>query len=59
MRKLDQLPCSDLVEPVDARDAVSGRQNATGLTNLDLAFVLLDLALDDIADFRRPDFHSR
>ena len=58
VRELEQLAGRGLVEAVDAGDAVAGRQHAAGLAHLDLALVLLDLALDDVADFRGANLHS-
>ena len=58
VRELQQLAGGGLVEAVDAGDAVAGGQHAAGLAHLDVALVLLDLALDDVADFRGADFHS-
>src|SRR6185295_17305120 len=58
VRKLDQLARRDLVEAVDARDAVAGRQDHARLADLELPLVVLDLLADDVADLRGPDLHE-
>src|SRR6185436_21033488 len=46
------------LEPVDARDPVADRQHGAGLGDVDLAVVLLDLALEDVGDFAGLDVHQ-
>src|SRR2546422_6292174 len=54
--KLDQLSRPHPLEPVDARNAVSGGEDGAGLAHLDLLAVALDLLAEDAADFVGPDF---
>src|ERR1051326_2506221 len=55
--KLQQLAGRRLIEAVDARDAVAGRDDRADLQDFDRLVVVLDLLLDDPADFRRADLH--
>src|SRR5581483_7815636 len=57
VRKLEQLAGGDLVEAVDARDAVAGGQHRADFLDLDGLFVVADLFFDDAADLGRADFH--
>src|SRR5262249_34506589 len=54
-RELDELAGHRLIEAVDARDAVADREHGARLGDVDLAPVLLDLALQDVGDFGRLD----
>ena len=56
-RELDQLAGHHLLEPEDARDAVADGEHGAGLGDVDLAAVLLDLALQDVRDLGRFDVH--
>ncbi len=56
--KLDELSGHGGLETVDARDAVAERQHGAGLGDVDLAAVLLDLALQDVGDLTGLDVHS-
>ena len=56
-RKLHQLAGHRALESVHARDAVSDGQDRPCLGDVDLAVVLLDLALEDVGDFTRLDIH--
>jgi len=55
--KLDHLAGLDLVEAVDAGDAVADRQHLADLGDIGLAAEIRDLLLQDGGDFRRADFH--
>ena len=56
-RELDQLAGHRVLEAVDARDAVADREHGAGLGDVDLAVVLLDLALEDVGDLAGLDVH--
>src|SRR6185369_3985294 len=58
VRELDELAGGGLVEAIDAGDAVAGREHPSRLAHLHLALVLLNLALDDVADLGGADLHS-
>src|SRR5262245_26940897 len=53
--ELDELGGHDVLEAVDARDAVADLQDDADALHLELGFELLDLLGDDRADFFRPD----
>ena len=55
--EFDHLAGLDVVETVDAGDAVADRQDATDLGDLGFAAEVGDLLLQDGGDFRGPDFH--
>jgi hypothetical protein len=55
--ELDHLAGLDLVQPVDARDAVTDRQHLPDLGDIGLGTEIGDLLLQDCGDFRCPDFH--
>src|SRR6185312_14906814 len=55
--ELDHLAGLDLVEPIDAGDAVADRQDLTDLGDIGLGAEIGDLVLQDRGDFRRADFH--
>ena len=57
--KVDQLAGLDLVEAVDAGDAVADREDATDLGHLGLGAEIRDLLLEDGGDFGRTDVHQR
>ena len=57
VRELDHLAGLDLVEPVDAGDAVADRQHLADLGDIRLAAETGDLLLQDRRDFRRANFH--
>ena len=57
MRELQQLAGCDPVQPVDAGDAVTSREDRAGLTQLDLLAVALDLSLDNLTDLGSTQFH--
>jgi putative two-component system response regulator len=46
------------METVDACDAVTDRQHGAGLGDVDLAIVVLDLALQDVGDLTGLDVHQ-
>src|SRR5438874_352304 len=54
--ELDELSGHHPLEPVDARDAVSGGEHGARLAHLHLLAVALDLLAEDAADFVGPDF---
>ena len=56
--KLDELAGHRVLEAVDARDAVADREHGAGLGDVDLAAVLLDLALQDVGDLAGTEFHG-
>ena len=47
--ELDELAGHRRLEAEDARDAVADREHRAGLGDVDLAIVVLDLALEDVA----------
>src|SRR5262249_30736942 len=49
--EVDHLAGHDLVEPVDAGDAVAERDDGADLVDLHLRFVVLDLLADELCDF--------
>ena len=56
--ELDHLAGLDVVEAVDAGDAVADRQHLADLGDLRLLAEILDLLLEDRGDFCGPDFHQ-
>ena len=58
VRELDHLAGLDLVEAVDAGDAVADRQHLADLGDIGLAAETGDLLLQDRGDFRRANFHD-
>ncbi len=56
--KLDHLAGLDIVEAVDAGDAVAHRQHLADLRDFRLAAEVLDLLLEDRGDFCGPDVHQ-
>ena len=57
--ELDHLAGLDLVEPVDAGDAVADREHAADLGHLGLGAEIRDLLLEDGGDLGRADVHQR
>src|SRR5262249_5876283 len=57
--KLHQLAGPGLIETVDSGDTVTAGKDRTGLADLELLLVFLDLLADDVADLRRTDLHCR
>ena len=55
--ELDHLAGLDLVEAVDAGDAVADRQHLADLGDLRLLTEILDLLLEDRGDLSGPDIH--
>ncbi len=55
--ELDHFAGLDLVEPIDARDAVADRQDLADLGDIGLGAEIGDLLFQDRGNFRRPDFH--
>ena len=55
--ELDHLAGLDLVEAVDAGDAVADRQHLADLGDFRLLAEILDLLLEDRGDFCGPDIH--
>jgi hypothetical protein len=51
VREGQQLAGHNLVESIDARDAVAQRDDRAGLVHGDLGFVVLDLFADQFRDF--------
>ena len=51
VREGQQFAGHDLVESIDARDAVAQRDDRAGLVHGDLGFVVLDLLADQFRDF--------
>src|SRR3990172_77898 len=58
MGKFQQLARRDLIEPMDPRDAIAGREHGADLLNFDAFFVIANLFFDDSADLRCPYLHS-
>src|SRR4029077_15967837 len=56
-RKLDQLAGLDVVESVDAGDAVADGKNLADFADFSLGAEILNLALQDGGDFRGLDIH--
>ena len=56
--ELDHLAGLDLVEAVDAGDAVADRQHLADLGDLGLLAEILDLLLEDRGDFGGADVHQ-
>jgi hypothetical protein len=56
-RELDELAGHRVLQAVDARDPVADREHGAGLRDVDLAVVLLDLALQDVGDLAGLDVH--
>ena len=57
VRELDHLAGLDLVEAVDAGDAVTHREHRADFRDLGLGAEIGDLVLDDLRDFCGADFH--
>ena len=57
--ELDHLARFDLVEAVDAGDAVTDRKHAADLGHLGLGPEIRDLLLEDGRDLGRSDIHQR
>ncbi len=57
-RKLDHLARLDVVETVDASDAVADRQHLADFGDLGFLAEILDLVLEDRGDLCGPDFHT-
>jgi hypothetical protein len=55
--KLDQLAGHDLVQAVDTRDPIAHGEHVAGLGHVDVAAVVLDLALEDVGDLAGLDVH--
>ena len=55
--ELDHLAGLDVVEAVDAGDAVADRQHLADFGDLGLLAEILDLLLEDCGDFRGADIH--
>ncbi len=55
--ELDHFAGLDVIEAVDARDAVADRQHLTDFGNLGFLAEVLDLILEDRRYFCGPDFH--
>ena len=55
--ELHHLAGLDLVEAVDARDAVTHRKHAADFRDLGLGAEVGDLVADDLGDFCGADFH--
>src|ERR1700730_2783639 len=58
IRKLDQLARLNLVEAVDAGDAVADRQYLTDLRDVRLGAEIGDLLFEDRRNLRRANFHK-
>ena len=58
VRELDHLAGLDLVEAVDAGDAVADRQHLADFGDIGLAAEIGDLLLQDGGNFRRANFHQ-
>src|SRR5215212_1183158 len=56
--ELDHLAGLDVVEPVDAGDAVTDGQHLSDFGNLSLLAEILDLVLQDRGNFRGADVHQ-
>ena len=57
--ELDHLARFDLVEPVDAGDAVADREHPADLGHLGLGAEVRDLLLEDRGDLGGADIHQR
>ena len=57
--ELEQLAGHDLLEAVDARDAVADGEDRAGLLDLDGFFEGLDLGAKNLADLFRLDLHEK
>ena len=57
VRELDQLAGLDVVEAVDAGDAVADREHLADVGDLGLLAEVLDLLLEDGGDFGGADLH--
>ena len=55
--KLDHLAGLDIVETVDAGDAVTDRQHLPDLGDFRLLAEILDLLLENCGDFSGADIH--
>ena len=55
--ELDHLAGLDVVEAVDAGDAVADRQHGADLGDLGFGVEIRDLVADDAGDFSGADFH--
>src|SRR6185295_13540556 len=55
--ELDHLAGLDVVEPVNARDAVADRQHGPDLGDFGLGAEARDLVADDLGDFSGADVH--
>src|SRR5262249_42105262 len=56
--ELDHLAGLDIIQAVDAGDAVADRQHLPDLRNLCLLAEILDLLFENCGDFRGPDIHQ-
>src|SRR5690606_23736513 len=56
-REFDHLAGLDVVEAVDARDAVADRQHLADFGNFGLLAEILDLVLENCGDFSGADVH--
>ncbi len=56
-REFDHFTGLDLVQTIDAGDAVTDRKHGADLGNLGLGAKIGDLILKDSGDFRGADFH--
>ncbi len=54
VRESKQFASHDLVESIDARDAVTQSDDGAGLVHGDLGFIVLDLLADQFRDFVCP-----
>src|SRR5690606_18724982 len=57
-RELDHLAGANLIEAVDAGDAVADRKDLSDFRDIGLGVELRDLLLDDLGNFRGADLHQ-
>ena len=55
--ELDELTGHDVSQAIDTGDTITDRQDGTGLGDIDLLLVPLDLFFDNLAYLFRPDLH--
>ena len=57
--KIHQLTCHDILQPINAGDAIADTQHSANLSNIRFSVKASDLLLEDFRNFSRTDFHGQ
>ncbi len=55
--KLQKLPCHGVLKAMESSDSIADADDRAGLAHFDLLVIILDLLLDNLADFFCSDLH--